>query len=187
MQQTDNAKFARRLGICVCANIFLTVLSLALPDHDLSAVLCFGIAIASTLALFVFGVGKKGRQRLAVLFVVLTYVCTAMLMMRNYSLVRDDVRWFLLSGAYKTRVLTQSSGEELKHAEWDGWGFAGIANTTAFLVFDPTDSLASAAWAIPPIKSRRLPCEVFRVHRLDRQWYAVLFYTDTYWGQDACK
>jgi hypothetical protein len=39
----------------------------------------------------------------------------------------------------------------------------------------------------PPVKARALPCEVVRVRRLDRQWYAVLFYTDTYWGQGACK
>ena len=61
------------------------------------------------------------------------------------------------------------------------------ADTTVFLVFDPTDSLAGAAEAPPPIKPGALPCEVVRIRRLDRQWYAVLFYTDTYWGQGACK
>jgi hypothetical protein len=49
-----------------------------------------------------------------------------------------------------------------------------------FLVFYPTDSLAGAAEAPPPIKSGALPREVVRIRRLDRQWYAVLFYTDTY-------
>jgi hypothetical protein len=178
---------APRLAICVATSLVLTILSLAFAAHDLSAVLCLGIAIASTLGLFVFGVAKKGRQRVVTLFVVLAYVFTAMLLMQNYSLVRDNVRWFFLSGGYKARVLAQSSGVELKHAEWDGWGFAGIANTTAFLVFDPSDSLAGAVGAQPPIKTRVLPCEVFRVRRLERQWYAVLFYTDTYWGEASCK
>jgi hypothetical protein len=118
--------------------------------------------------------------------VVMTYVFAAMLLKSNYSLVRDHVRWLFLSGGYKARVLAQPPGEEPKHAEWDGWGFAG-ANTTVFLAFDPTDSLAGAAEAPPPIKSGALPCEVVRIRRLDRQWYAVLFYTDTYWGQGACK
>ena len=101
-------------------------------------------------------------------------------------MVRDHVRWLLLSGSYKAQVLAQPPSKELKHAEWDGWGFAG-ADTTVFLVFDPTDSLAGATKAPPPIKSEALPCEVVRIRRLARQWYAVLFYTDTYWGQGACK
>ena len=75
----------------------------------------------------------------------------------------------------------------LQHVEWDGWGFAGIANTTSFLVFDPTDSLESVAGARPPVKTRSLPCEVIRVSRLGAKWYAVLFYSETYWGQGACK
>jgi hypothetical protein len=91
-----------------------------------------------------------------------------------------------LSGGYKAQVLAQPPSEELKHADWDGSGFAG-ADTTVFLVFDPTDSLAAATGALPPIKARGLPCEVVRIRRLDRRWYTVLFYTDTYWGQGDCK
>jgi hypothetical protein len=177
--------FARRMAICVAASLVLIVLSLTFASSDLGAVLCFGIALVSALLLFAFGVTKKG-QRLAALLVVMAYVFGAMLLKSNYSLVRDHVRWLFLSGGYKARVLAQPPSEELKHAEWDGWGFAG-SDTTVFLVFDPTDSLAVATGALPPVKSRGLPCEVFRVRRLDRQWYAVLFYTDTYWGQDACK
>jgi hypothetical protein len=150
-------------------------------------VLCFGIALVSALLLFVFGLAKKGRQRFAALLVVTAYIFVAMLLKSNYSLARDHVRWFFLSDDYKAQVLAQPPSEELKHAEWDGWGFAGVGETSVFLVFDPTDSLAGAAEALPPIKARALPCEVFRVRRLDRQWYAVLFYTDTYWGQGDCK
>jgi hypothetical protein len=136
--------------------------------------------------LFAFGVAKKGRQRLAALLVVMTYVFAAVLLKSNYSLVRDHVRWLFLSDGYKTLVLAQPPSKELKHAEWDGWGFAG-SDTTVFLVFDPTDSLADAAEALPPIRALALPCDVVRVRRLERQWYVVLFYTDTYWGEGACK
>lgn len=188
MQQTaDSHIFARRMAICVVASLVLIGLSLTFAGSDLGAVLCFGIALVSALSLFAFSVAKKGRQRLAALFVVMAYVFAAMLLKSNYSLVRDHVRWLFLSGGYKAKVLAQLPSEELKHAEWDGWGFAGVGDTTAFLVFDPTDSLAGAAEALPPIKARALPCEVVRVRRLDRQWYAVLFYTDTYWGQGTCK
>jgi hypothetical protein len=187
VQQTADAHmYARRIAICIVVCLILIVLSVTFVGSDLGAMLCFGIALVSAVSLFAFGVSKKGRQRLAGLFVVIAYVLAAMLLKSNYSLVRDHVRWLFLSGGYKAKVLAQPPGEELKHAEWDGWGFAG-ADTTAFLVFDPTDSLAGATEALPPIKARALPCDVVRVRRLDRQWYAVLFYTDTYWGQGNCK
>jgi hypothetical protein len=187
VQQTaDSHMFARRIAICVAASLVFIILSLTFASSDLGAVLCFGIVLVSALLLFVFGIAKKGRQRLAALLVMMTYVFAAMLLKSNYSLVRDHVRWLFLSGGYKAQVLAQPPSEELKHAEWDGWGFAG-ADTTAFLVFDPTDSLAGVTEALPPIKARTLPCDVVRVRRLDRQWYAVLFYTDTYWGQGNCK
>ena len=187
LQQTaDTHIFARRMATCIVVSLILIVVSLTFAGSDLGAVLCFGIALVSAVSLLTFGVSKKGRQRLVVFFALMVYVFAAMLLKSNYSLVRDHVRWLFLSGGYKAKVLAQPPSEELKHAEWDGWGFAG-ADTTAFLVFDPTDSLAGVTEALPPIKARTLPCDVVRVRRLDRQWYAVLFYTDTYWGEGACK
>jgi hypothetical protein len=186
-QALHELMLVRRVAIAVVSSIVLIVLSLAFAGSDLGAVLCFGIAIVSALALLVFAVVMKGRQLFAALFVLTAYVFAAMLLMSHYSLVRDHVRWFLVSGGYKAKVLAQPPSVELKHVEWDGWGFAGVGDTTVFLVFDPTDALAGASAARPPIKAQGLPCEVFRVRRLDRQWYAVLFYTDTYWGQGVCK
>jgi hypothetical protein len=177
----------RRIAIGLLASLSLIVLSLVLAGSDLGAVLCFGIALVSALSLFVFGVTKKGRQRAIAFLVLIVYLWVPTLLLSNYSLVRDHVRWFFLSGPYKAKVLAQPANEQLKHAEWDGWGFAGVGDTTEFLVFDPADSLAGASRAPPPVKARGLPCDVVRVRRLGRQWYAVLFYTDTYWGQGACK
>jgi hypothetical protein len=130
---------------------------------------------------------KRGRQRLITLYALVAYLVVPILVLTHYSLVRDHIRWFLLSGGYKAKVWAQPTfaNEELKHAEWDIWGFAGM-ETTVFLVFDPTDSLAAALGAQPPVKARGLPCDVVRIRRLDRQWYVVLFYTDTYWGQGSC-
>jgi hypothetical protein len=174
------------MSICIVASLVLIVLSLAFAGSDIGAVLCAGIALGSALALLAFCAIKKGRQRLTALFIVVAYVSAAILLMWNYSFVRDHVRWLLFSGSYKARVLAQPPSEEIKHAEWDGWGFAG-SDTTVFLVSDPTDSLASATEALPPVRARGLPCEVVRVRRVERHWYVVLFYTDTYWGQGACK
>ena len=67
--------------------------------------------------------------------------------------------------------------------EWEATGFAGVANITVYLVFDPTDSLAVAAKSHSPGKFTGLPCEVLSVLRLESHWYSVLFYTDEAWGQ----
>jgi hypothetical protein len=181
--------FVRRITICVVASLILLALSLVFGDSDLGAVLCFGIGIASALLLFAFGFAKKGKERLIAIFVVIGYLFVPpILLLSNYSLVRDHARWVLVSGSYKAKVLAQPSSEALRHAEWDDrGGFAGIGNTAVFLVFDPNDSLAGATKALPPVKADGLPCELARVRRLDRQRYAVLFYSDTYWGQGTCK
>jgi hypothetical protein len=58
----------------------------------------------------------------------------------------------------KAEVLAQPSVTgELKHIEWDGWGCAG-QDTTAYLVFDPTDSLSAAAREHRPGKFNGIPC-----------------------------
>ena len=68
--------------------------------------------------------------------------------------------------------------------EWDGWGFVGM-DTTVYLVFDPTDSLSSAAATHQSGKFVGIPCKVPKVSRLENQWYAVTFYTNQYW--DGCN
>jgi hypothetical protein len=104
----------------------------------------------------------------------------------NYSAVRTTVKWLVWSRGYKSQVLSQpvSATGELKHIEWDGWGMAG-QDTTVFLVFDPTDSLSAAAKSHRSGKFSGIPCEVFRVHRLESQWYTAQFYTNDYW--DYCN
>jgi hypothetical protein len=171
--------FGRRMTVCVAATLVLLVLSLTFPNHDAGAVLCFGITFVSALALFAFGVTQKVERRLAVLVVVMAYVLAAMLLMWNYSLSRDYSRWLFLWSRYKPKVLAQPSGEGLQHVEWDGWGFAGISDTTSFLVVWRGHAHRS--------KPRSLPCEVLRVSRLGGQWYAVLFYSEMCWGQGDCK
>ena len=141
-----------------------------------------------TIVVGVQAVRSKGRRRIATFLASAAYLFVQTLLLTNYMLVRDHVRWVLLSGAYQAKVLAQPAPaiQEFRHVEWDGWGFVG-ADTTVFLVFDPTDSLAEELGAQPPVKAHGLPCDVVRIRRLDRQWYAVLFYTETYWGQGSCR
>ena len=86
------------------------------------------------------------------------------------------------SRSYKAQVLAQpdSAINELKHIEWDGWGWAGM-DTTVYLVSDPTDSLAGAANSQATGKYGGIPCEVVLVTRLEDRWYTVQFYTDRTW------
>jgi hypothetical protein len=113
------------------------------------------------------------------LFVVVTYV-----FVWNYSPVKTEVRWLLSSRRYKSDVLSQPASliGELKHVEWDGWGWAG-QNTTVYLVFDPTGSLSLDAATHQSGKFAGIPCEVPTVSRLESQWYAVTFYTIQEWGR----
>jgi hypothetical protein len=97
---------------------------------------------------------------------------------------RDEVRWLLGSKAYQAAVLAQPTGStgELKHIEWDGWGFAG-ADTTVYLAYDPDDSLATAARTRFAGKVSGVPCPVARVHRLEKRWYTVMTFTATTWDE----
>jgi hypothetical protein len=79
---------------------------------------------------------------------------------------------------------TGSANQELKHIDWDGWGFAGAGDTEIYLVFDPHDSLSAAATSHSHGKFSGIPCEAYAVHRLESHWYWIHFYTDTSW--DDC-
>lgn len=100
----------------------------------------------------------------------------------NFYAIRTPLRWFAGSHEYKARVLAEASTGELKHIEWDDWGWAG-EDTTVYLVLDPTNSLSAAARDRQPGRFRGLPCKVFRVTQLEKNWYTVQFYTNEYWGR----
>jgi hypothetical protein len=124
---------------------------------------------------------KRSSSR-AVGWLLLAIVIAVVLVWANSNL-NYRFRWLLSARSYKASVLSQPNppNEQLKHIEWDGWGWAG-QNTVVFLVFDPTDGLAAAARYNPPIKYDHIPCEVDRVLRMERQWYTVEFYTNSTWA-----
>ena len=119
------------------------------------------------------------------LLVAASLVITAAVAWQFYA-IRSATKWFMWSQSYKREVLAQSGGtaRELKHIEWDGWGWAGM-DTTMYLVFDPTDSLSEAASSHQSGKFNGIPCQVQRVRRLESSWYTVLLYTNEFW--DRCN
>jgi hypothetical protein len=123
------------------------------------------------------------RRNLRVAVALAAFWTASALLFIYPSEVRSPIKWLLWSPEYKKQVLAQPnpSNADFKHIEWDGWGWAGI-NTTIYLVFDPTDSLAAAAKSHQPGKFNGIPCMVPWVRRMQSHWYTVMFYTDEDWG-----
>jgi hypothetical protein len=126
---------------------------------------------------------KIRRQTLPTLVMTVAFLTVSWLLFHISDDVRTEGRWLVHSKRYKAEVLAQpnSATDELKHVEWDSWGFAG-EGTVVYLVFDPKDSLGVAAKGHSQGKFIGIPCEVPDVHRLESHWYTVLFYTNTGWG-----
>lgn len=100
----------------------------------------------------------------------------------QHSALGSTAKWLARSHQYKAEVLAlpEPTQGELKHVEWDGWGWGG-QDTTVYLAFDPTDSLSQAASSHQPGKYNGMTCEVFLVRRLQSHWYTVQFYTNQDW------
>lgn len=134
---------------------------------------------------FVVVIYKRGRRRLAVLSMLVVYCAVSWGLFKNSRELHWTTRWLLRSKEYKAKILAQPNpvAGELRHIEWDAWGFAGVGDTDAYLVFDPNDSLSPAAKSHSSGKFSGIPCKVYRIDRLESHYYAVLFYTDTNWGE----
>jgi len=145
------------------------------------------VAAIVSLIILILLVGNIRRQSLSALSMLVIFCALSWLLFIVSDDVRTTGRWLFESKAYKAEVLAQPcfGNGELEHVEWDGWGFAGAGDTVVYLVLDPNDSLAVAAKRHSSGKFSGIPCEVRRVRRLEKHWYAVLFYTDTAW--DYCN
>lgn len=149
------------------------------------------LLLSSSVLLVCAAIGKNRRrylQELSTLTILLVVAVGVFIFGRMHPFaIRSAARWFVWSQDYKALVLAQPSppNNELRHIEWDGSGFAGVANTNLYLAFDPADTLSTAAKSHRPGKFNGIPCEVLLVRRLESHWYAVLFYTDQIW--DQCK
>jgi hypothetical protein len=128
---------------------------------------------------------KKRLPSLSVFLILPVFWAVSWALFKNSFELSSITRWTLGSNDYKVKVLAQPVPQngDLKHIEWDGWGFAG-EDTVAYLVFDPNDLLAAAAKSHSPARFAGIPCAVSRVRRLESHYYTVLFYTDTDW--DHC-
>jgi hypothetical protein len=146
------------------------------------------LLVASIVVVICSIASKHGRRyRRLLLALGILWVISSSLLVYDFKhplVIRSAARWIIGAQYYKNEVLGQPKAPigELQHLEWDGWGWAG-QDTGVFLVFDPNDALAVAAQSARPGKFNGIPCEVYRVRRLESHWYTVQNYTDQGWGE----
>jgi hypothetical protein len=111
------------------------------------------------LVIAVAAIQKQLRQTISLLLAMLAFVAIAAALDKGGDSLRSSLRWLLWSRRFKAEVLAQPSlrNGELRHMEWDATGFAGVANNTLYLVFDPSDALATVTH---PVRATGIPCEV---------------------------
>jgi len=175
------------LYVVAGASIVLLPLMVYSPDGDLLYILVIAplVCLVCLVLLLTAAIRKRSRQFLSTLLTLVAFLAVSGALLKNEGTLRPSIRWLLWSHRFKAELMAQQnpSNAELKHIEWDGWGFPGAGDTTVYLVFDPTDSLAAAAKSHQSGKFHGIPCTVPRVSRLESRWYAVLFYTDERWGK----
>lgn len=184
MSATNGTQALRLFLYCVAG--IVVFLPLVLTSSDLSGLLYFLVAVPITsIVLGMLTLRRRGRGRLTVIAALLSYWLISALIFRHFSEVRDASRWLFQAKTYKASVsaLPVPPNGEFRHVEWEGWGFAGVGDTTVYLVVDPSDSLSKSARDHLSGKFKGILCAVYRVHRLEKHWYTVSFYTDTSWRQ----
>ncbi len=155
-----------------------------LDNSDAAALLAMLLAPIVFVALLVVGILRRQGRLLWLGFTLASFVIAAALVQRYSNDLRVEAKWLRHRDTYKAALSGQirTDGRLLRHMDWDDWGFAGNENS-AFVVLDPTDSLAYAAATQAPGRYRGLPCPVFRVVKLEPHYYDVLFFTNSYWNQ----
>ncbi len=119
----------------------------------------------STIFLAIYAaVSRKNRRRslrqLATLAILWALLIGSSLLNYTYPIgIRSAARWLIWSHNYKAQVLAgpQPPNGELRNIAWDSGGMFA-QDWDAFLVFDPTDSLAHSARSLQPCKLNGIPC-----------------------------
>jgi hypothetical protein len=130
--------------------------------NDIATFLLTVVAAAIvSLILLVVVVRTIRHQSLSVLSTLAVFCAVSWLLLSVSDDVHTTGRWLVQSKGYKAEVLAQpaSANGELKHVEWEGWGFAGSGDTVVYLVFDPNDSLAMRPRGIHPVSSEAYPAK----------------------------
>src|SRR6185437_6020225 len=173
------------IGVAAGVSLLLCLLFIISPDADLVYVfLVAPLALLACLVLLVnAAVRRRGRQSLSIFTALVALIAISGAFLKNEREIRPWLRWQLHSGHFKTQVLTQNppANNELKHVEWDGWGGAPVGDWTAYVVFDPKDSLLMAAKNHSSGRFSGIPCDVHEIRRLESHWYSVTLSMNEWW------
>jgi hypothetical protein len=189
----DRAKGTGRISWAIPVGVAagLLVLSLALivytpyAEFPLTLVVMPLVCIALLVVLIVAIFRKRKRLQASAALALVAVLATSFAVLKLQEPIRESLRWLFWSNRFKAELQRAPSARpgELRHIVWETTGFAGIADDTIYLVFDPSDALASAARSGSAGKYAGIPCEVLKVRRLEKRWYSVQFYTDEAWGE----
>ena len=140
------------------------------------------VGLVCLILTVIAAIRKRRRRIILLLLATVAFVATAGVLDVGGKSLRSYLRWLLWSRRFKAEVLAQPapSNGELRHMIWEETGFAGVANVTTYIAFDPSDALSNAHL---PGKVVGIPCTVLRALRLERHWYSVWFYTDETWSE----
>ncbi len=143
------------------------------------------VGLAFITLLLLIALRKQQRQSLSMLLALAAFLVTSGALLKTQDVLRPSLRWLLWSHRLKAQVLAQStrSDGELKHIEWDGWGGTPVGDWTAYVVYDPTDSLSAPTQSSVPADYKGIPCKVISVRRLEKQWYSVVLDMNQFWDK----
>src|ERR1700679_267974 len=161
-------RFNWKLSAWAALGAIILFVTLVTEMFDFGLVVYFlfaAIAILTSLIIaIVLAVARLYRRCLSVAAMILVMLATSLILLRNDFLIHTWGRWITQGSQSRAAVLAQPtpSAGDLKHVEWDGWGWGGN-DTTVYLVFDPSDSLASAAKNHSPGRISPALCGVSRI------------------------
>lgn len=175
-------------GLCLCGVAGTIIVDLSLMVYSANAVFLFLFFVLPVIWVgcvlwLVLAFRRKPRSHSWQLFgAAFVSVALSFVLFHGQDVIRPALRWMIWAQQFKAELLAQPApgNEELRHMVWEETGFAGVANNTVYIAFDPSDALSSA---ILPGKVAGIPCTVLRAFRLEPHWYSVWFYTDETWSQ----
>lgn len=166
-------------GLAACA-VYLPII---LISGDLSLevywVTILSVVLCAAFVATIFLLTASWKTALSLISSIFVSVFVNVALMLCSHDIRNVERWNFHAFRHKTLVLCQPSSpqRDYRHIEWDVWGWGGN-DTYVYLVYDPLDQLADSK----TITANGQPCEVADVHRLEKSWYRVTFYTDAQWN-----
>jgi hypothetical protein len=169
------------------ATLLLLLLFLFSGDPTLYVLFLIAPCVALlTIVLLLLLIVRRTRRRSAnLLLATVAFLGTGIIGLRFQDTLRPKVRWAFFSHEFKLQVLSQPNQplDAFKHVEWDGWGGAPVGDWTAYVVFDPADSLNKVAGRAVSGRVSGIPCDVLNIKKLEPQWYSVTLQVNESWGQ----